>query len=313
MEGALRALIDGFVDYLRDERALSEHTVRAYRGDLERFLEFLAEDFFSQDAATIRPDQVDALAVRSYLAAISRRGTGRRAQGRALSALRACFRWACRVGALAANPATSVKTPKVPTTLPGHLRPGEVETLLEAPTGDGTLERRDRALLELLYATGLRVSEAVSLDWRDLDLSGKALRVVGKGNKERMVPFGGPALEALRAWRDRWDSVRRVGGGDGDPVFLNRRGGRLTDRSARRAVDRWVEVAALRRGIHPHTLRHTFATHLLERGADLRSIQELLGHASLATTQRYTHVDLERLLSVYRESHPRARAEDEED
>ncbi len=309
----MRALIESFVDYLRDERALSEHTVRAYRGDLERFLEFLAIDFFCRDAETIRPDQVDPLAVRSYLAAIARRGAGRRAQGRALSALRACFRWACRVGALAANPAARVKSPKVPTTLPGHLRPGEIETLLEAPTGDGALVRRDRALLELLYATGLRVSEAVSLDWRDLDLAGRTLRVVGKGNKERMVPFGRPALEALRAWRDRWDSVRRVDGGDGDPVFLNRRGGRLTDRSARRAVDRWVEVAALRRGIHPHTLRHTFATHLLENGADLRSIQELLGHASLATTQRYTHVDLERLLSVYRESHPRARAEEKED
>jgi len=309
----VRALIDGFVDYLEGERALSEHTVRAYRGDLERFLDFLASDFLDRNAATIRPEEVDALAVRSYLAALARRGTGRRTQGRALAALRACFRWACRVGLLAANPAARVRTPKAPKTLPGHLRPGEIETLIEAPAGDTALALRDRALLELLYATGLRVSEAVSLDWRDLDLAGRTLRVVGKGGKERMVPFGRPALEALRAWRERWEGVRRVGSGDGDPVFLNRRGGRLTDRSARRVVDRWVEATSLRRGIHPHTLRHSFATHLLERGADLRSIQELLGHASLATTQRYTHVDLERLLSVYRESHPRARGGEEEE
>lgn len=308
----MRALIDGFLDYLEGERTLSAHTVRAYRGDLERFLEFLATEFLARGAETIRAEEVDTLAVRSYLAALARNGAGRRTQGRALSALRACFRWACRVGLLAANPATRVKTPKAPKTLPGHLRPGEVETLIEAPAGDAPLERRDRALLELLYATGLRVSEAVSLDWRDLDLAGRILRVIGKGDKERMVPFGRPALEALRSWRERWEGIRRVGSEEGDPVFLNRRGGRLTDRSARRVVDRWVEATALRRGIHPHTLRHSFATHLLERGADLRSIQELLGHASLATTQRYTHVDLERLLSVYRESHPRARGEGRE-
>ncbi|MCB1008367.1 MAG: tyrosine recombinase XerC [Acidobacteria bacterium] len=309
----MRALIESFVAYLEDERALSEHTVRAYRGDLERFVDFLATDFFERDAATLRPEEVDALAIRSHLAALARRGASRRTQGRALAAVRACFRWACRVGLLSANPAARVRTPKTPKTLPGHLRPGEVETLIEAPAGGTELELRDRALLELLYATGLRVSEAVSLDWRDLDLGGRTLRVLGKGGKERMVPFGRPALDALRAWRERWEGVRRVGSDDRDPVFLNRRGGRLTDRSARRVVDRWVEATSLRRGIHPHTLRHSFATHLLERGADLRSIQELLGHASLATTQRYTHVDLERLLSVYRESHPRARGETEEE
>jgi len=257
----------------------------------------------------VRASDVDTLAVRSFVAALSRSGVGRKSQGRALSALRTFFRWACRVGELAANPAARVPTPKAPKTLPRHLRPGEIESLIEAPAGDSDLERRDRALLELLYATGLRVAEAVSLDWRDLDLKGRTLRVVGKGDKERMVPFGKPALAALRAWRERWEGVRKVGDGDDDPVFLNARGGRLTDRSARRVVDRWVEATALARGVHPHTLRHTFATHLLEAGADLRAIQELLGHASLATTQRYTHVDIERLLAVYRDAHPRARAE----
>ncbi len=307
----MRALIDAFLGHLEEERNLSAHTVRAYRGDLERFLDFLGRRFLDQDPATVRPEQIDPLAVRSFLAAQARDGLGRRSQGRALSALKSFFRFACRVGALAANPAARVPTPKAPKTLPRHLRPGEIETLLEAPAGDGALARRDRALLELLYATGVRIAEAIGLDWRDLDWAGRTLRVTGKGDKERMVPFGRPALEALRAWRELWPELRRRSSDHDEPVFLNARGGRLTDRSARRIVDRWVEAAALARGVHPHTLRHTFATHLLEAGADLRAIQELLGHASLATTQRYTHVDLDRLLTVYRESHPRARAGEE--
>lgn len=192
MEGAVRALIESFVAYLEDERALSEHTVRAYRGDLERFVDFLATDFFERDAATLRPEEVDALAIRSHLAALARRGASRRTQGRALAAVRACFRWACRVGLLSANPAARVRTPKTPKTLPGHLRPGEVETLIEAPAGGTELELRDRALLELLYATGLRVSEAVSLDWRDLDLGGRTLRVLGKGARSAWSRSDGP-------------------------------------------------------------------------------------------------------------------------
>jgi integrase/recombinase XerC len=163
-------------------------------------------------------------------------------------------------------------------------------------------------LLELLYATGLRVAELVGLDWSDVDLKGRVLRALGKGGKERMVPFGRPAAEALRAWRDRRAELPRP---DSAPLFVNLRGERLTDRSVRRIVDRHVAATATASGVHPHTLRHTFATHLLERGADLRAIQELLGHASLATTQRYTHVDLERLQSVYREAHPRARTKGE--
>jgi integrase/recombinase XerC len=304
----VRALIERFLGHLEGERTLSAHTVRAYRGDLERFLAFLAEQFLEKPVAAIRPAEVDTLAVRSFVAALARAGTGRKSQGRALSALRTFFRWACRVGELAANPAARVPTPKAPKTLPRHLRPGEVESLLEAPEGTTPLACRDRALLELLYATGLRVAEAVSLDWRDLDLGDRTAIVVGKGGKERMVPFGRPARAALTAWRACWPELRRAAAGDDEPVFLNARGGRLTDRSARRVVDRWVEAAALARGVHPHTLRHTFATHLLEGGADLRAIQELLGHASLSTTQRYTHVDIDRLLAIYREAHPRARA-----
>jgi integrase/recombinase XerC len=227
--------------------------------------------------------------------------------------VRSLFRFACREGTLEDNPAQGVKTPKAPKTLPRHLRPGEVESLIEAPEGEGPLVARDRAILELLYAAGLRVSELVGLDWPDLDLSARMVRVMGKGSKERMVPFGRPAAEALRRWLELWETVRVPGDGSGQPVFLSRRGTRLSDRAVRRVIDHWVDVAAVARGVHPHTLRHTFATHLLEGGADLRAIQELLGHSSLSTTQKYTHLEVERLLAVYRDAHPRARRADRGD
>ncbi|HUO86916.1 MAG TPA: tyrosine recombinase XerC [Thermoanaerobaculia bacterium] len=313
----MERLIARFLEHLAEERNYSPHTLRAYRRDLERFLAFLAEDFLDRPVGEVTPEEVDALAVRSFVAALHRRGSGRKSQGRALSAVRSLFAFACREGQAAANPARGVPTPKAPRDLPRHLRPGEIESLLEAPAADPrrdeALVARDRALLELLYATGLRVGELVSLDWRDLDLSARVLRVLGKGGKERMVPFGRPAATALGGWLARWEEVRSRGEaadpGD-EPVFLHHRGGRLSDRSVRRLVDRYVETAALAAGVHPHTLRHTFATHLLEHGADLRGIQELLGHASLATTQRYTHVEIDRLLSVYRQAHPRARRDE---
>lgn len=305
----MRRLIHRFLEHLREERNSSPETVRAYEGDLLRFHEFLARDFLGKDPAEIAPGEADAMAVRSYLAHLTRRGVGRRSQGRALAAVRSLFRFACREGVLPANPAQGVRTPKFPKHLPRHLRPGEVENLLEAPQGEEPLVRRDRAILELLYATGLRVGELVGLDWRAIDLSARVLRVTGKGGKERMVPFGRPAADALRAWLDAWEAVRLRAGatGDAEPVFLNHLGGRLTDRSVRRVLDRYVGAAELAGGVHPHTMRHTFATHLLESGADLRAIQELLGHSSLDTTQKYTHADVERLLAVYRGAHPRAR------
>ncbi|MFL6292716.1 MAG: tyrosine recombinase XerC [Thermoanaerobaculia bacterium] len=312
----MRSLIHRYLEHLEGERNVSPETLRAYERDLLRFHRFVATDFLGFEPA---PKDVDALAVRSFLAAMTREGLAKRSQGRALAAVRSLFRFACREGTLAANPAQGVKTPKVPKTLPRHLRPGEVENLLEAPAaaGDKPLAHRDRAILELLYAAGLRVSELVGLDWRDIDLSGRVLRVTGKGRKERMVPFGRPAADALRRWLEEWEAIRAKRGlrrlgevDDEDPVFLNHLGGRITDRSIRRVLDGWVESAAIAKGVHPHTLRHTFATHLLENGADLRTIQELLGHASLSTTQKYTHLEVERLLSVYRDSHPRARREE---
>ncbi|MES1241033.1 MAG: tyrosine recombinase XerC [Acidobacteriota bacterium] len=313
----MRALIHRYLEHLQDERNVSPNTLRAYEGDLLKFLQFLSQDFLGVEPDAIRPADVDPLAVRSFLAAMTRDGLAKRSQGRALAAVRSLFRYACREGILAANPAQSVRTPKVPKTLPRHLRPGEVENLLEAPkagadgaSGDTALTLRDRAILELLYAAGLRVSELVGLDWRDIDLSARVLRVMGKGRKERMVPFGRPAQEALKGWLDAWEEVRARGGpwnDEDDPVLLNFRGGRLSDRAVRNILDRWVDSAAVARGVHPHTLRHTFATHLLENGADLRTIQELLGHSSLSTTQKYTHLEVERLLDVYRGAHPRAR------
>jgi len=303
----LRDLIARYLEHLADERIVSPHTLRAYGSDLERFLSFLSQDFLGKEANRIRPSEVDALAIRSFVAAQTREGVGKRSQARNLSSLRGLFKFACREGILDNNPASSVRSPKQPQRLPRHLRPGEIETLLDAAAGDKPLQRRDLALLELLYASGLRVSELTGLDWHDVELDARTLRVRGKGGKERMVPFGEPAARALNRWLETWEGIRSGSPGSDDPIFLNYRGGRLGVRSVRRILDRYVDEAALASGVHPHTLRHTFATHLLESGADLRTIQELLGHSSLSTTQRYTHVEIDSLLKTYRESHPRAR------
>jgi len=302
----MRALIARFLEHLEHERGLSPHTVRAYRSDLEGLLAFLAR-YAELEETAVRAEAVDLVALRAYLAGLGGRGLGRRSQARAVAALRALFRWACRVGELSADPAARLRTPKAPQTLPRHLLSAEVDAVLEAPRGTGFAPTRDRALLELLYAAGLRVGELVALDWLDVDLGARSLRVLGKGDKERQVPFGRAAQAALRAWRDCAESTLPPGRQLPDAVFLNRRGERLSDRSVRRILDCAVASTATARGVHPHTLRHSFATHLLERGADLRAIQELLGHSSLSTTQRYTHVDVERLLAVYRDAHPRAR------
>ena len=305
--GALAELIADFLEYLELERNCSKHTVRAYGRDLAAFADFRAGG--GGNASDLK--DIDQLLVRSFVASLNKRRLARRTQGRHLSSLRGLFRYACLSGRMQSNPADSVPTPKVEKTLPRHLRPGEIDALLEAPASRaGPLGLRDRALLELLYASGLRVGELVALNWRDIDLGARVLRVVGKGDRERMTPFGEPAEQALRQWLDAWEGVFRSpsGGTDRDePVFLNQKGSRLSARSVRRIIDRYVAETAQAAGAHPHALRHSFATHLLESGADLRSIQELLGHASLATTQRYTHVDTGRLLQVYRETHPRAK------
>jgi integrase/recombinase XerC len=306
----LGRLVRRYLEHLEQERNLSPHTLRAYRGDLERFCRFVAGELPEPQGA-VSVAAVDPTLVRAFLAALARQGMGRRSQGRALSAVRSLFHFAVVEGSLGASPAATVKAPRAPRPLPRHLRPAEVEALLSAAAGSEPLRRRDRALLELLYAAGLRVGELVALDWGDLDLSARVLRVMGKGGRERMVPFGLPARRCLSSWLEVWENVRGGAACDEgqEPVFLNARGGRLSARSVRRVLDRCVREAAVAAGVHPHALRHSFATHLLEAGADLRSIQELLGHQSLSTTQKYTHLDVERLLTVYRGAHPRARGE----
>jgi integrase/recombinase XerC len=243
--------------------------------------------------------------MRSYLAYLRAEGISKTSMGRHLSALRTFFAVLKREGRMVANPAKAVGTPRRDKTLPETLSVSEAAAVVEAKGREGALGARDRALLELLYATGLRVSELVGLRVEDVDLSARQVRTVGKGRKERVVPFGQPAAAALRTWlkerRDLGPSAAAA-----EFLFLNARAGRLTDRSVRRVLDRAMTAAAVPRHASPHALRHSFATHLLAAGADLRSIQELLGHSSLSTTQRYTHLDVERLLEVYRKSHPKA-------
>ncbi|MGH9368846.1 MAG: tyrosine recombinase XerC [Thermoanaerobaculia bacterium] len=303
----LARAIEQFQSHLADERRLSPRTVLAYQTDLERFVDFWQREFGEEPAARARLSRVDALAVRSYLAALHRAGLVNRSIARHLSTLRSFFRWACREEFLERNPAKGLPSPRVPRSLPRAMTLADTESLLSAQMEDA-VRGRERALFELLYATGLRVSEAAGLDLEDVDLSSRLARVTGKGSKERIVPFGEEAEDALRAWlpvRALLRSARRMGEA-GEPLFVNRRGGRLTTRSMARLLKRRLAAAGLPQDISPHALRHTFATHLLQAGADLRAIQELLGHASLSTTQKYTHLDAARLQQVYRSAHPKA-------
>jgi integrase/recombinase XerC len=289
--------------YLQDQRRASPQTVRAYRSDLDQFARYLEEEHCRGPLPG--PEGIDALAVRGFVANMSRSGLERSSVARKLSAVRSFLRHAVREGRIEHSPAEGVPTPRVPRPLPSTLTVDEVFNLLEAIEDEGPAATRDRAILEVLYAAGLRVSELTSLELGDLDLSARMLRVVGKGNKQRLLPFGGKAAEALRRWLD--DSGKlRAKGREPEALFLNLRGGRLTDRSVRRILDRRLREAAILAKMSPHALRHSFATHMLGSGADLRAIQELLGHASLSTTQRYTHVSTDALMRVYDKAHPRA-------
>jgi integrase/recombinase XerC len=305
----LARAIDEFEGYIADARRFSERTVRAYRSDLDRFATFWERDFGEGSAEKTPISKVDTLAVRSYLASLHRSHLASRSLARHLSTLRSFFRWACREGHVEKNPARTLPSPKLPRTLPRAMTQPDTERLLEVDE-EGSFPERDRALFELLYATGLRVSEAAGLDLEDVDFSARLLRVVGKGNKERIAPFGEAAGDALSAYlparRARRRGAEDASADDGEPLFVNARGGRLTTRSMARLLKRRLRAAGLPVEISPHALRHSFATHLLEAGADLRAIQELLGHASLSTTQKYTHLDAARLRDVYRKAHPKA-------
>ena len=284
--------VPSFLDYLRVERGASPHTLRNYAVDLAEFTEFLRREGSS-------PTAVDARIVRAYLAWLHQRRLAKSSIARKLASLRSCLRFLARRGVIPQNPARQVRSPRLPRRLPSFLPKDESKDLLDRAVEPSETGRRDHALLELLYATGIRVAECCRLDDDDLDCGRGTVRVVGKGDKERMVPVGAAALAAL----DRYLALRPAADG---PLFTNRRGGRLTPRSVHRIVGQKARLSGIDRRVTPHTLRHTFATHMLGEGADLRLIQELLGHSRLSTTQRYTHVSAEHLMKVYDAAHPRA-------
>jgi integrase/recombinase XerC len=289
--------VNAFLRHLDRERNASPHTVRAYGDDLAQFRDYLERAL----GRAARPAEVDHLLIRGFLADLHQRGLKKVSAARKLASLRTFFRFLCREGVLDTNPARALLSPRLERRIPAVLDEREVDAILAVP-GDADAAVRARAILEMLYATGIRCSELVGLDLPDVDLGARMVRVLGKGRKERVVLFGSRAQSALKAYLE----VRQKARPRHDALFLNARGGRLTDRSVRTLVTGRMSAVALVRRISPHTLRHSFATHLLARGADLRAIQELLGHASLSTTQRYTHVDTQQILSIYRKTHPRA-------
>ena len=296
--------IGEFLDYLTYERNVSLNTVGAYRTDLESFVSFLCNDYLTLGRDQLDLKTVDHLTVRAYLAHLNRRKLSRASSARHLSALRSFFKYLMREGVVEANPARTVTTPKREKHLPSVMQPGDVALLLEQPDISTPLGLRDRAWLELLYASGLRIGELVGIDLDDVELRAKLVKVRGKGSKERIVPFGTKAEESIRGYLGaRAGLIHDI---EEPALFVNYRGERITTRSIRRLFDAYLRDASLRAGISPHTMRHSFATHLLNSGADLRGIQELLGHASLSTTQKYTHLNDWQLIAVYKKAHPRA-------
>jgi integrase/recombinase XerC len=290
--------VRAFLKHLALNRNASAHTVRAYESDLSQFLASAAASL-GVKRSELRPAELDRSALRTFLAEVHKAGQSRATAARKLAAARTFLRYLRREELIDDDPGALVATPKREVRMPAHLSEGEMDALISAASDDSPLGRRDRAILELFYASGLRLSELVGLDLEDVNVSAKMVRVLGKGRKERLVPFNTSTAKAIRAYLNVRPSRN-------DALFVNFRGGRLTVRSVDRIVRRYVAATSARMGISPHALRHSFATHLLQRGADLRVIQELLGHARLSTTQRYTHVNATQLLAVYRKSHPRA-------
>jgi len=295
--------IELYMHHLRAERHASEHTLRSYRSDLRELRAFLSGGDDARRQVPVR--RVSTADLRAYASA-KLRAARRSTVSRKVSAIRGFFSFLALRGAIRRDPAAQLVAPKIEKRLPVFLPIDDTERLLNGlPSGDAWAAR-DRAILETLYSSGLRVSELVGLDWQHVDLENECVRVFGKGRKERIVPVGEIALDALRAYRSE---LRNLGeqGIETAAVFVNRRGGRLTTRSVARFVKRYALRSGTPVAASPHALRHTFATHLLNQGADLRAIQELLGHASLSTTQRYTHVNLDHLMKAYDGAHPRAK------
>jgi integrase/recombinase XerC len=297
--------VAAFLRHLDVEKQASPHTIRAYRRDIDQWVRFLLElegpDTAAPPPAVVGRTVAGATArdVRAWLAALHGHGLDPVSIGRKLAAVRSLYRFLARRGVVERNPARQVRAPRPTRKLVSFLPAEEAAAVMDARGTSGAARARDAAVLEMLYATGLRVSELAGLDVDAVDREARTVRVLGKGGKERIVPYGAPAARALDAYLGR----RADGRG---PVFVNPRGGRLTVRSIHAIVRRAARAAGITRRASPHTLRHTFATHLLDAGADLRAVQELLGHASISTTQIYTHTSVERLKQVYEKAHPRA-------
>ena len=296
--------IETFLDYLRYEKNYSAHTLKSYGRDLEEFIRYLGAGTGSRIAL----EALDHITIRDFLGHLVGKGNGKRSVARKLASIRSFFRFLHRRGELESNPAQLVATPRQPVRTPQVLTIRQMEELLSLPDLSSDGGQRDRAILEVLYGTGVRVGELVSLNLGSLALEEGLLRVRGKGRKERLVPFGRPASEALREYLPTRNRIVRAQRSTRltEALFVNLRGGRLSARSVQRILESYVQRCSSAMSAHPHLLRHTFATHLLSNGADLRSIQELLGHESLSTTQKYTHLSVDELVRIYRSSHPKA-------
>lgn len=291
-----------FEDYLSSERNYSKHTIKAYLADIKEFSLVIKEmDLLLPDNSDIDFARLDEAPIRVYISKLYNKNK-KVSISRKLASIRTFFEFLIRTGSMKSNSAKLVPTPKGEKRLPTFLTVDEVVKLVEAPGSDNAYESRDRAILELLYSCGLRVSELVGINLGDLDLDSMSVKVLGKGNKERMVPLGSKACTAIKIYlSQRLDLKPKE-----DHLFVNSRGGRLTTRSIDRIIKKYAVISGIPKNISPHVLRHTFATHLLGGGADLRAIQEMLGHKSLSTTQRYTHTSIEKLMEIYDKTHPRA-------
>jgi integrase/recombinase XerC len=290
--------IEGFLRYLEVQKGVSAHTLRAYRKDLEEFCGHAGK----------RPEEIELIDVRSFVAQQIRNGLSKTTAGRRLASVRSFFKYLFREGYVSKNPAKLVSGPKTQKLLPRFLSVDDVFSLVENPRGIGFVPARDRAILELLYSSGLRVSEVAGLNADDVNTREGLVKVKGKGRKERILPIGAKAVDAIKSYLVEKILLKRKD----RAMFLNRRGARLSDRGVRRIVVKYAKLIGINGRIGPHTLRHTFASHLLQSGADLRVIQELLGHSSLSTTQKYTHLDITHLMDIYDKAHPLSDREKED-
>lgn len=301
MNNAQISLTEKFYNYLAVEKNSSELTIANYRRDINHFISYLDQRYPNG----CQWHQIGQLDIRAYLTVLNEEKYARRTIARHISALRSFYKYLLRENLVDFSPLTKVRSPKLDKPLPVFLDEMEISELLQLPD-DKPLGRRDAAIMELLYATGCRVSELVGLTMERLDLSNRFVLLLGKGNKERIVPLGDICCRVVQNYYIYRRQMMLKYKEEHEYVFVNSRGGVLTDRSVRRILDKYISQLAIRKNVSPHTIRHTFATHLLEHGADLRAVQELLGHANLSTTQIYTHVTTERIAAVYRKNHPRA-------